>query len=232
MRAEAILSLMLSCQQPGQNVYSEVVVEQDAPAPCDEPSVMCTPPRWSRLHQGWVRYETWEEGLPRYWTLAQAIEDVAGKARWLTVALLVSACHEGGFRRDVHSGVNHLPPRGTIHEDDGESFCLIQRHLGLESEAGMQLVGIGREATRRCFEAGAEVMKRARGACSKWRANGPTCWFRTYGGVSKKVWSTKPEVRKRIRARVATWGRFDGLPLALNRKVQGLLGLEPLEDTR
>ncbi len=232
MRAEAILSLMLSCQPPGQSVYSEVGVEQDAPAPCYDPSIMCNPPRWSELHQEWVRYETWDEGLSRYWTIAQALKDSAGESRWLTMALLVAAFHESGFRRDVHSGANHRDPRGTIHEDHGDSFCLIQRHLDRKGEAGMQLVGVDREATRRCFDAGAEVMKRARWACSKWRASGPTCWFKVYGGVSKKAWRTKPKLRGRIRARVATWERFDGLPTALSHRVQGLLGLEPLEDTQ
>lgn len=204
MKAEAVLAWMLSLQPPGASIYSQVVVEADAaPACADASSLLCQPPRWSEAHNAHTRAETYDEGLQRYWTIAQSVASTGDAAP----AVLTVVFHESGFRRDVHSGVGKWA-RG----DQGRSWCLGQLLVGRSSAAGPRLVGVGRAATDRCVAA----VVRHLGAVQRER---PYAKFARYGGV----WGSRD---RRILSRVRTYQRVQGAPPKLPVEVLAALGLE------
>lgn len=191
--AATILATMLALQPAGRSFYSVVEVAEDEERACLDESPLCAPSRWHRLRRAWVRYETEGEGILRYETIARALgliaaevdDGVEGAPSWpkgrgdeLLRYLLTVAHHESGFRRDVHEGA-------TLG-DQGKSWCLIQRNLGVSGRAltsrgwrARELVGLDLEATYRCLVTGADVLGYARQVCQG-RAY---CIFAVYGGV-------------------------------------------------
>jgi len=205
MKAEAILAWMLSLQPPGASIYSQVVVEADSPRACDDAtSLLCQPPKWSEEHEGFVRPETYNEGLPRYWTIAQSIA-ARGK---LAPAVLTVVYHESGFRRDVHSGVGKWS-RG----DDGRSWCLGQMMLGRTNPAGPKLVGTSRKATDRCIDAVSRHLRYIKN-------ERPYAKFARYGGVYSRG-------DLRVLSRVKTYRRVRSSAPKLDAEVRRLLLLGP-----
>lgn len=153
---EYILASMLQMVGPGNSQFSTVDIPhcnkkcQETPACDNKGDWRCSKPIYNKYkHQTLInkfknkspeelkpyafkRYETYEEGLVRYVTIAKAIADVSYKAtrnicinkcntddckqnckrkaywRWdrksLAYMMLVIAKNESGFRRDVHSG--------------------------------------------------------------------------------------------------------------------------------
>ncbi len=132
---------------------------------------------------GWTRQETRAEGMARYVDIAYAITRVAHDpppewrnrrgvpypARDLWRALVTISRHESAWWKSVQSG--------KILGLAGE-HCMMQIHpdsrLGIPLET---LVGTSRDASERCFRAGAMLLGRARKACEA-RAEGPHGWFR------------------------------------------------------
>jgi hypothetical protein len=205
MKAEAILAWMLSLQPPGASIYSQVVVEPNSSPACDDAvSLLCQPPKWSEAHGAYTRAETWDEGLPRYWTIAQSIAATGDVAP----AVLTVVYHESGFRRDTHSGVGKWA-RG----DQGRSYCLGQRLLGKRNPAGPKLEGIDRAATDRCIAA---VVRHLRHVPNE----RPYAKFARYGGV----WA---QGDRRVLSRVRTFQRLRSAAPKLAVEVREALGLEP-----
>ena len=104
---------------------------------CDEPVMACRKPKYSRARKAWVRIESRERGVQRYWAIAQSIARTArrleackadecepiqwkGSTRQLALSTLTVALHESGLREDVQFG---RPPfgRGPARE-----ACLVQ----------------------------------------------------------------------------------------------------------
>lgn len=75
--ATKVLAALLALQEPGASPYSLTPVPEGTPAACAGYSPLCAAPWWSREHRSWVRPETWEEGLHRYWVIAQEVAAVA-----------------------------------------------------------------------------------------------------------------------------------------------------------
>lgn len=138
---------------PGQSPYSRVVVSEcgtDRAHPtcdltrrvCDEPSLMCAPPRWEQAYRGFTRQENVEEARARYEQIATAVVKVAyaegekpafggSKGRGSTAALMAAtAFEESGMRRDVDFGEG-LAGRG----DGGASWSLAQVRLDRTGKA-------------------------------------------------------------------------------------------------
>lgn len=199
-----ILAWMLSLSTPGQSPYS-AVTELDG--------VVCDT-EWT---EG-CRRESWEEGLERWWGIAQAIAMEADQDRWLAKAILVVTYHESGaWRRDVHSGVGKFA-RG----DKGWSWGLGQKNVGPASPKGPPLVGLDEDSTRRSIAQTAADLRRARNLCRRgWLGHnpGPECVFAAYGGV----WGRGNRL---VLLRVGTWGRMAGLPSRLKADVREALGLD------
>jgi hypothetical protein len=137
---QAILASALALQTPGKSIYSRVPLEncdstcQTTPV-CNEPTLLCAAPEYSKSYQKWTVPETYEEGLKRYKIIAEAATNVAERMtynicknncsendqdckkdceytnpwKWeskqLAYMILVVAKHEAGLRRDVHSGI-------------------------------------------------------------------------------------------------------------------------------
>lgn len=156
------------------------------PAACSAPGVA-----WSSHHGALVRLETPEEARARYATIARALDAVSlavtsappgerpiwpWPRRELVAGLLAIARHESGFRRDVHEGVGGAALGDCHRVRDGSrvcrSVCLVQVQTGgLDGERdgrrGRDLVGLDEASTRRCFEAGAELLARSRWSCAR-----------------------------------------------------------------
>lgn len=242
---EAILAAMLMLQAPGRSIYSQVVVEADAPAPCDDQySLLCRPPRWSDAHQAYTVAETWEQGLVRYATIAKQI-DVAirygkgGKGEWVAPTdwlwryAVVTAYNESGFRRDVHSGVGSAArgdcdwtgPRGKRTRIPGscKSHGLFQRLLGRgttrEGWSGDDITGLDDLSTWRAVYDAVRNLDRSYAYCS---TRGPRplhgCVFATYGGVNTVK---DHRIQKRIRA----FHKSLAAPTTLTAEVREALGL-------
>lgn len=194
-------------------------------AACSAPGVA-----WSSHHSALVRPETPEEARARYATIARALDTVSLEAtrapagerplwpwprRELVAGLLAIARHESGFRRDVHEGVGGAALGDCHRARNGprvcRSVCLMQVQTGgLDGERGgrrgRDLVGLDEAATRRCLEAGAELLARSRWSCA--RRGGE--WFAPsvalYGsGIScgmKRTW---------VQRRAATYRRVAAL---------------------
>ncbi|MCA9618555.1 MAG: hypothetical protein KC731_06030 [Myxococcales bacterium] len=136
---ESVLALLLAAQAPGRSPYSKIAVDdcdarcQETPL-CERPELSCRPPHFVARRGQHFRYETWEEGVRRYASIADSVHRAAttmtwpkdgdcdlddetpacvalqkkrpwtGSERLLEVLLTTVALHESGLRRDVHEG--------------------------------------------------------------------------------------------------------------------------------
>lgn len=207
MLAESLLAIMLQLAQPGQSIYSLTEVAQDAgPACSDRMSLLCTEPRYDAHHAAYVRPETWGEGLARYWTIAQAVEQIA-KPDSLQAVILTAIYHESGFRRDVHSGIG-----GWSRGDRGKSWCLGQIMLGesgtrrvTEGWTARELVGIDADSTNRCLTVVARYAAASIAACQGMAADG-ACIFSFYAGGMRARTDKRIDERRKTLARVRALG--------------------------
>lgn len=248
---QAILAAMLFLQPPGKSIYSQVVVPENAPAPCkDVNSLLCLPPRWSEAHQAFTVAESWEQGVARYATIAKAAEKVLYRQKrqsprgQLLRYLLAFTFHESGYRRDVHEGVGDAA-RGdckwrTIKSKSGgtrreripgscRSHCLAQIMVGPEWSAakiqGMrhdELVGLSLDRTKNCLGVAVDIIDRAYQYCSR-RGPRPLA----YCVVTQYAGGMVPSKDRRVIARVRTVNKLANAPTKLTDRVRTLLGLEP-----
>lgn len=210
MGPETVLALMLAIMPPGKTIYSQVEVPEGSPRACTEATLLCAEPRFDRELSVWLRPETAEEGLLRYWTIARAVSDTAQDDDMARLMLAVTF-HESGWRRDVHSGIGNFA-RG----DRGKSWCLGQIMLGESGRktvkqgwSARELVGLDLESTKRCLTVAGDHLERSRMACRKGKVEqGPGCEFAVYGGGGL------PVNDRRLRERAATLARLRGLKAA------------------
>ena len=224
--AKVILAFMLSLMAPGKSIYSQVEVAENSPAVCDDPTILCDAPKFSERRGGWYRAETYEEGLVRYWTIARAVYKATEGKHFLTRLVVASMFNESGFRRDVHSGTsisdsNHKDgnPIETGRGDLGNSYCLGQFNKGKRDDPeGLELVGVGIEATSRCAEKMAKNYTRAMKYCG-WHVKGDrvACSFAVYGGKVSLMDT------KFVRRRTNDWHRIKRHNGVLQDKVVQLL---------
>lgn len=207
--AAYILSLALASFPPGTKVHSrERMPEcgQDPLSPscelvpvCSEASVLCAPPRWDDELKAWVRVESREAGARRFEVMAQALADAAMYARgsWregptdLARAMLTAAGWSTGLREDIQVG-HTRGPAGEVCLMDLQPAVLrsaVPWDLAqLENEElAQKVVGLEYPELRRCFDAGAVLIVRARRwseqHCRDWPADYSI--FAAYGtGVS------------------------------------------------
>lgn len=212
MTAAAVLALMLVLAQPGYSTQSAVPLEHDGDHGCAQAS------------DPGCRKETRDEGLRRWYVIAQAIADVSnvkdGVADGaLARALIVTTRAESAWWRGVHLGI--------IRGDNGFARCLVQRNWqtlddgadvpeSTEGEAwrARDLDGIGYDATRRCIEVGARVLRRCMRSCSY----SPACWWSRYGG---SVSHEDP----RIIERVSMYEAIEKRTLHLPPDIRATLGI-------
>ena len=159
-----ILAAMLFLQPPGRSLYSVVVVDQTAQAPCSNPyDLLCQPPRWSEPHKGYVVAESFEQGVERYALISRVLAQVVQEGKWITPKdrlwkYTLTAVHaESGFRRDVHEGVGEasqgdcswegLPGKRKRVRGSCKSWCLGQVLLGTRGQT-MTLNSDGKTFTR------------------------------------------------------------------------------------
>lgn len=241
---EPILAAMLFLQPAGKSIYSQVVVSEDTPRPCDNDyHLLCRPPRYSEHHQGWVVAESYEQGLQRYADIARVADKVLARSRWTTPRptlyrlLLAGVYHESGFRRDIHSGVGPAA-RGDckwrkVKKGSKEvkeripgscrSVCLIQRLLprGQKTAEGWtrdDLMGTDDASTERCLTLGVRILDNGYAWCSR---RGPrplvACVFQQYAGGRLHMSD------RRIQARVATYHKLLSAPTQLGQEVRATL---------
>jgi hypothetical protein len=129
-----------------------------------------SPPGRSKIKDA---IETPEEGRTRYAEIARAAANVAfdptvapfyrgPHARSRTLAVMLSvAHHESGFRKDVDLG------KGPLARGSGTDSCLLQIRVGkgttAEGWTHADLIG-NRD---KCFRAGAALIRRSMGSCSR-----------------------------------------------------------------
>lgn len=243
---EPILAAMLFLQAPGKSIYSQVVVPEHSPRPCDNSyHLLCAPPHYSTHHDGWTVAESYEQGLVRYADIARAADRVIARSRWETDRptlyrlLLTAVQHESGFRRDIHSGIG---PAGEARGDcrwrkvkrggreikvavpgSCRSVCLIQRMLprGQKTAEGWSredLMGLDARSTERCLTVGVRILDNAFSWCSK---RGPRpligCVFQQYGGGGVRMDDG------RIRARIGTYRKLRNAPVVIDGQTKQLL---------
>ena len=255
MFSETVLALMLMLGTPGKTLYSSVDVEEDArpvvlkggvyveledgeelPYACKQRgNVACRKPRFHKPRNAWVRTETHDEGMKRWWMIARAIAKHTHGDTDAAMRLVVTSRHESGWWRDVHAGYNHRPyVKKTKFEDSGLSWGLFQllssrnpktKISGTEL-VNLDIVGVTDDNTGKATKVAAWHFSTIVKRCKK-RGAGATCWWLSYGGV------TNPK-DKRIRARVSSWmklKRSKPEQRKLSKDVRKLLGLKPKEDT-
>lgn len=222
MNTATVLALMLTLGVlPGRSLYSVVPASPDEPRPCkQENDPRCRRPWFSPDRGGYVRVETYEEGLARYWTIAQATRDAAQGKRWLIRYMLASMRYESGFRRDVHAG--------AAKGDRNRSWCLGQLMFGTNGERYLSkygwkvkdLVGVDYAPTRRCLTIMAHYFTRAKNYCDRYdRPGNEHCVFAMYGG------NQSLQNHPFILLRVSALGRLYK-PHPLADEVRELLGLD------
>jgi len=240
---QVILASALSLMTPGKSVYSRVTIDdcdetcQKTPI-CNEPTLLCAAPEYSNSLKAWTVPESYNEGLKRYKTIAEAGANVSEKMtysncvnlctpnditckkncessspwKWetkqLALMLLVIAKHEGGLRRDVHSGIGGAAKGDCKWKDKRtgkpaapfskgaivisgscRSVCLEQINIGngttAEGWTAKDLVGIDLASTERCFTVGARYLAQHRSMCTNYWAKPTGDWakatFAAYG---------------------------------------------------
>jgi len=204
-----VLSLALSSFSPGRTVHSLEVVPacgSDASAAtcelspvCSEASILCRPPRWEEKVGAWVRFESREAGARRLSVVAEALADAAlyAGAGWsegptdLARAMLAASGWSTGLREDIQTGRTRGPA--------GE-LCLMDIQPGVlrtavpwdlarltDEELALKVIGLEYPELRRCFDAGAMLLVRAKRwstvHCREWP--GDYALFAAYGtGIS------------------------------------------------
>lgn len=211
MLAETVLSLMLSLAPPGGSIYSQVEVSPyELDAPCSSPSLLCRAPRYNRALRRYERAETREEGLRRYWTIAEAIERATPGQRLNAIYAIAIMFNESGFRRDVHSGIG-AHARGDNGLSNGLGQMLLRKgQLTLTGYSAEQLVGLDPESTFRTASSVVSYAKIARKRCALGRDSGaykgPACVFAEYGQV-KTPGDERILLREGTFSRLAQGGR-------------------------
>lgn len=182
--ASYILSLALTSVPPGTKVHSLEVLPAcgtDKEAPlcelkpvCDEPSLLCAPPHYEAALGAWTRIESREAGAKRFEVVAEALADAAlyASASWkdgpvdLARAMLAASAWSTGLREDIQTG-RKRGPAGEVCLMDIQPQVLrsaVPWDLArLEPEELVQkVVGLEYPELRRCFDAGAVLIARAR----------------------------------------------------------------------
>ena len=179
-----ILSLALASFPPGTKVHSLEPVpacgtDPDAPTcelvpVCDEPGLLCAPPRFDRGLGAWARVESRETGARRFEVVAEALADAAlyAGASWkdgpvdLARAMLSAGAWSTGLREDIQTG-RKRGPAGEVCLMDIQPASLrsaVPWDLAKlpDEELAQKVIGLGYPELRRCFDAGAVLLVRAR----------------------------------------------------------------------
>ena len=182
--ASYVLSLALSTFAPGAKFHSlermpECGLSEKNPAcalepVCEEPTVLCSPPRWDAKVGAWVRIESREAGARRLEIVAQALADAAQYhgAAWhagpqdLARAMLSASGWSTGLREDIQVGRTR-GPAGEVCLMDLQIptlRALVPWDLSQlpAEELAQKVVGLQYPELRRCFDAGALLLVRAR----------------------------------------------------------------------
>jgi len=182
--ASYVLSLALSTFAPGSKVHSLERLPQCGTSEasptcplepvCEEPTILCAAPRWEKSLNAWVRVESREAGARRLEVVAQALADAAQHqgAAWqtgpqdLARAMLAAGGWSTGLREDIQVGRTR-GPAGEV--------CLMDLQIPTlrslvpwdlsqlpSEELAQKVVGLEYPELRRCFDAGALLLVRAR----------------------------------------------------------------------
>jgi len=192
-----VLSLILSSFPPGGSPFSVEAIPGCGTSPtepacelapvCPEPSILCKPPRYNETLGAWVRAERRETGAARLEVVAEALADAAlyAGAAWregptdLARAMLAASGWSTGMREDIQTGRTR-GPAGELCLMDIQPKVLRSAVpwdlAGLaDEELAQKVVGLGYAELRRCFDAGAVLMVRARRFatqhCREWPAD-------------------------------------------------------------
>ena len=203
--ASYVLSLALASFPPGTKVHSLETLpacgtDPDAPRcelvpVCDGPGILCSAPHYDTGLGAWVRIESRDTGARRLEVVAEALADAAlyAGASWkdgpvdLARAMLSAGAWSTGLREDIQTG-RKRGPAGEVCLMDIQPESLrtaVPWDLAkLEKEALVQkVVGLGYPELRRCFDAGAVLLVRARRwaetHCHEWPNDYAT--FSAYG---------------------------------------------------
>jgi hypothetical protein len=151
---------------------------------CDGQTILCSPPHFDTQLGAWVRIESRDTGARRLEVVAEALADAAlyAGATWkdgpvdLARALLAAGAWSTGLREDIQTGRKRGPAGEVCLMDiqPGSLRTAVPWDLAkLDNEALVQKV-VGREypELRRCFDAGAVLLVRARrwaeSHCREW----------------------------------------------------------------
>jgi hypothetical protein len=162
---------------------------------CDTPGILCAPPRFDTTLGAWVRVESRETGARRMEIVAEALADAAlyAGASWkdgavdLARALLAAGAWSTGLREDIQTG-RKRGPAGEVCLMDIQPASLrsaVPWDLAKlpDEELAQKVVGLGYPELRRCFDAGAVLLVRARRwaeqRCREWPNDYAT--FAAYG---------------------------------------------------
>jgi len=207
--ASYILSLALASFPPGTKVHSLETLPAcgtDPAAPtceiapvCEGPGILCSPPHFDKELGAWARIESRETGARRLEVVAEALADAAlyAGASWkdgavdLARAMLAASAWSTGLREDIQTG-RKRGPAGEVCLMDIQPASLRTAvpwdlaKLG-DEELVQKVVGREYPELRRCFDAGAVLLVRARRwaeqHCHEWPNDYAT--FSAYGtGVS------------------------------------------------
>jgi hypothetical protein len=182
--ASYVLSLALSTFAPGSKIHSLEPLPacgSSSTSPtcplkpvCDEASILCAPPRWEASMGSWVRVESREAGARRLEIVAQALADAAQHqgAAWptgpqdLARAMLAAGGWSTGLREDIQVG-RKRGPAGEVCLMDLQIptlRALVPWDLSRlpNEELAQKVVGLEYPELRRCFDAGALLLVRAR----------------------------------------------------------------------
>jgi hypothetical protein len=207
--AAYVLSLALASFSPGKTVHSLEPLPacgSDSTEPscelspvCKEPSVLCKPPRWDEKLGVWVRFESREAGARRLTVVAQALADAAmfAGAGWsegptdLARAMLAASGWSTGLREDIQTGRTRGPAGELCLMDIQPDILRTAVPLDLarlsDDELAAKVLGLEYPELRRCFDAGAVLLVRAKRwsgvHCRDWP--GDYALFAAYGtGIS------------------------------------------------
>jgi hypothetical protein len=151
---------------------------------CSQASVLCAPPRFNAKIGAWVRVESRETGARRIAVVAEALADAAmyAGAAWregptdLARALLSASGWSTGLREDIQVGRTRGPAGELCLMDIQPAVLRTAVPWDLanlkDEELASKVVGLEYPELRRCFDAGAVLMVRARrfasSHCSDW----------------------------------------------------------------
>jgi hypothetical protein len=203
--ASYVLSLALASFPPGTKVHSLETLPAcgtDPKAPtcalepvCSEPSILCAPPHFDSGLDAWARVESRETGARRLEVVARALADAAlyAGASWkdgpvdLARAMLAASAWSTGLREDIQTGRKRGPAGEVCLMDIQPASLKTAVPWDLAKLTGEDLVrkvvGLKYPELRRCFDAGAVLLVRARRwaeqHCHEWPADYAT--FSAYG---------------------------------------------------